>query len=83
MINDDDWKLNQQLKMQTEEELNEKINLGKQTNFSIGIELIPSLDDDELLRNETAYDQYVQTINNFTSLSQFNYVSNGYGPIKL
>ena len=36
-----------------------------------------------LFDNKTLYEQYVQTINNFTSLRQYNYVSNGYGPITL
>ena len=69
--------------MQTYSELEETLSLAKESNFSIGVELIPALPDFITAQNETLYTEFANTINNFTSLILYNYESNGFQPIKL
>ena len=69
--------------MQTYSELEETLSLAKQSNFSIGVELIPAIPDYITAQNETLYTEYANTINNFTSLILYNYESNGFQTLKL
>ena len=69
--------------MQNYSELEENISMAKQSNFSIGVELIPAVPDYITAANETLYTEYAITINNFTSLTLYNYESNGFQPLKL
>ena len=71
------------MKVQTLKKLQEKVSLESQTNFSIGIELVPNLPNAATFSNETLYKEYADTINNFTAVELFNYESDGYSRIKL
>ena len=64
--------------MLRDNELKNDIKLDKYSNFSIGIELAPSQADLWLRFNETLYEHYVETINNYTEVRAYGYETNGY-----
>ena len=64
--------------MARDDELTKDIEFKDFTNITVGIEMAPALTDIWRRRNETLYSEYAQTINNFTEIQLYNYISNGY-----
>ena len=60
------------------DELLKDIEFKNYKNLTVGIELAPAMTDLIIRKNETLYEEYVHTINNFTDIRLYNYLSNGY-----
>ena len=63
--------------MAGDDELEQEVNLGDYQNLTVRVELTPAMGDLAIRNNDTLYQEYIETIANFTDVMQYNYKTNG------